>query len=268
MHFYPSKIILFGEHTLLYGSEGLAVPGHRYQGRWNTGSARHHGTDLFALTDYLAAQSFHNPVDHRRMTEDAASGWFFDSNIPVGYGAGSSGAYSAAIYDRYGDIRNEDPFLIKEDLALIESFFHGSSSGIDPLISYYDRPFHLKKGRPEKVDLPAGIMDAFKLVDTKIPRQGSAYIQLFRQKMEEPVFAGKICETLIPACARSIAAAIAGDLDLLRRSFYEISYFQLVWMPEFIPLPWIRIWEHRLSDSTGFLKICGAGGGGFLLEIK
>jgi hypothetical protein len=39
-------------------------------------------------------------------------------------------------------------------------------------------------------------------------------------------------------------------------------------MTEFIPFDWIKRWEKRLSDYDGFLKICGAGGGGFLIELK
>ncbi|HPB52032.1 MAG TPA: hypothetical protein PLC76_03905 [Saprospiraceae bacterium] len=268
MRQYPSKIILFGEHTLLWGSEGLAIPGNQYFGHWAQGNPRHQGTDLYSFADYLSGQKFHNRVDHAGLLKDATNGWFFDSNIPVGYGVGSSGAYSAAIYDRYACVTDKDASHIRQDLAAIESFFHGSSSGIDPLISYYDRSFHLKDGYPEEVVIADRIRDSFTLTDTGIKRDGSDYIRLFAQKMEDPNFAQKIKELYIPLVTNAIDACLKDDIGRLHEHFFEISYFQLVWMTEFIPFHLIKKWEQQLSDYTGYYKICGAGGGGFLLKIR
>lgn len=268
MRQYPSKIILFGEHTLLWGSEGLAVPGNGYFGLWVQGNPRYQGTDLFKFAEYLSGQELHNQVDHAALLEDAANGWFFDSNIPVGYGVGSSGAYSAAVYDRYADVTDKDASHIRQDLAAIESFFHGSSSGIDPLISYYERAFHLKGGQPAEVVITDRIRDSFVLTDTGIKRDGIEYIKMFAQKMEDPNFAEKIRELYIPMVANAIEACLKDDVARLHEQFFEISYFQLVWMTDFIPFHLIKKWEQRLSDYTGYYKICGAGGGGFLVEIR
>jgi len=270
MRSYPSKVILFGEHSLLYGGEGLALPGRDYCGHWNRGNAQHFGTDLFRLAEYLLvhAHSFNNSLNVPAFLKDAEDGWFFDSNIPVGYGSGSSGAYSAALYDRYGDIKNRDTEKMKADMALIESYFHGQSSGIDPLVSYCNRPFHFVDGMINEASLSDDLTGHFKLVDTRIPRHGSTYIEMFGNKMNDKVFADKIYNTLIPAVSNAIEATLENDQVRLKNLFFEISYFQLVWMPEFIPLTWIRTWEHRLSENTGFLKLCGAGGGGFLLEYR
>ena len=270
MRSYPSKIILFGEHSLLYGSEGLAIPGTKYCGRWKQGAGQHFGTDLFRLADYLTIHKdqFHNSIDVAAFLNDVENGWFFDSNIPVGYGAGSSGAYSAAIYDRYATIVLNRTEQLKSDLALIESYFHGKSSGIDPLVSFSNRPFQLINGHFNSVEVCEENISRFHLVDTRIPRQGAAYIEMFKNKMKEKVFADKIHDTLIPAVSKAISATLGDNTEALRSAFFEISYFQLVWMPEFIPVTWIRNWEHRLSDPDGYFKLCGAGGGGFLLEYK
>jgi mevalonate kinase len=91
---------------------------------------------------------------------------------------------------------------------------------------------------------------------------------LFKSKMESKEFSNKIKTTLNPAVHNAINAMLIADKDELRKAFFEISYFQLVWMPEFIPLSWIRTWEQKLSESSGYYKLCGAGGGGFLLECK
>ena len=267
---FPSKILLFGEHSLLYGGDGLAIPGFDYCGHWAQGPVQGHGTDLFAFAKYLKdnAENFHRPLDTQAFLRDIDAGWSFQSNIPIGYGAGSSGAYSAAVYDRYGMGTENNLRHIRTDLCIIESFFHGKSSGLDPLVSYCNSAFHLHMGQPTTIDLDRSVTGKFKLIDTKIPRQGSAWISLFKTKMEYSEFANKIENTLKPAVNKAINGLINKELQQLTEAFFEISYFQLVWMPEFIPLSWLKTWENKLSDPGGYLKLCGAGGGGFILQYQ
>ena len=71
-------------------------------------------------------------------------GLYFESSIPQSYGIGSSGALCAAIYARYttelippsGSITQKDIKELRHIFSGIESFFHGKSSGIDPLSCY------------------------------------------------------------------------------------------------------------------------------------
>ena len=73
---------------------------------------------------------------------------FFDSSIPQGYGVGSSGALVAAVYDKYAfgkitvleNLTKEKLLHLKAVFSLMESFFHGKSSGLDPLNSYLSLP--------------------------------------------------------------------------------------------------------------------------------
>src|SRR5690625_6608275 len=83
------------------------------------------------------------------MKSDIEEGMYFDSIIPQGYGVGSSGALVAAIYERYAlnkieieqEISKEIISELKEVFSKMESFFHGTSSGIDPLICYLNLQF-------------------------------------------------------------------------------------------------------------------------------
>ncbi len=265
---FPSKILLFGEHSLLYGGEGIAIPGLDYCGQWIQGVAHSYGTDLFALAEYLKKNqgNFHRFIDTDAFLKEVDEGWSFQSNIPIGYGAGSSGAYSAAIYDRYGRGEEYKIGQLRTDLSIIESYFHGKSSGLDPLVSYCNSAFHLRMGQPQAITLDNTVTDHFKLIDTKIQRKGSSYISLFKTKMEDKEFAKKIENTLKPAVNKAINALINYNAKVLLEAYFEISYFQLVWMPEFIPESWLNTWENKLSDQTGYLKLCGAGGGGFILQ--
>ncbi len=79
---------------------------------------------------------------------DVERGMYFDSSIPQGYGVGSSGALVAAIYDKYADnkitvlenLTREKLLQLKNIFSQMESFFHGKSSGLDPLNSYLSIP--------------------------------------------------------------------------------------------------------------------------------
>src|SRR5690606_7039070 len=86
--------------------------------------------------------------DIETLKADIESGLYFDSSIPQGYGVGSSGALVAAIYDQYANdkitvlenLTREKLLQLKNIFGKMESFFHGKSSGLDPLNSYLSIP--------------------------------------------------------------------------------------------------------------------------------
>lgn len=266
---YPGKILLFGEHTLLTGSDGLAIPATGFSGHWRMG---HHqqDTDLFALANYL--ETHYNrlvrPIDISRFLQETTNGLIFDCNIPRGYGLGSSGAFTAGLYDRYGMGEVPDDKDLRADLGIIESFFHGHSSGLDPLVSYTGQAFHIHQGVAKRISLEASIVESFSLINTGMSRQASFFIALFKDRMKDPEFASKIEVVYLPVLEQAINASLADDRQTLNQAMFDISYFQMVWLSEFIPVNWIKIWEQRLASGHKLLKMLGAGGGGFLLEYE
>src|SRR5699024_1889521 len=86
--------------------------------------------------------------DVEALQADIEKGLYFDSSIPQGYGIGSSGALVAAIYDKYATnkitiLENLTRDKLNKRKAIfgeMESFFHGQSSGLDPLNSYLSLP--------------------------------------------------------------------------------------------------------------------------------
>src|SRR5690606_14411558 len=107
---------------------------------------------LGRFADYLENLGQHQPdlvqFDLHKLKSDVASGMYFDSSIPQGYGVGSSGALVAAIYDQYAknkitvleNLTREKLLQLKMIFGQMESFFHGKSSGLDPLNSYLSIP--------------------------------------------------------------------------------------------------------------------------------
>src|SRR5687767_12036309 len=133
---FPAKLLLFGEYTVLNGSQALSIPLHTWTGAWEQTKRQEQNTDFF---DWLKKEELIDDAVHERMCGECAEGWAFEANIPVGYGVGSSGAYVAGIYDRYLNGSYNDVEEMTGQLARMESYFHGSSSGMDPLVSYADK---------------------------------------------------------------------------------------------------------------------------------
>lgn len=281
---YPAKLLLFGEHTVNTGSKALAVPLPIFGGRWaydtglSAGQLAVRQMQLPQLCSYfeqLQAQGtlladLDLPGFRRALNE----GLVFESNIPTGYGAGSSGALVAAIFDRWGNKQaGSDLRKLKAALAQMEGFFHGTSSGTDPLICYLQKPVLL--GLPEgampvaweaRPPDPRASYHLF-LLDTGIQRQATPFIEYFLQKMELPAFRQSCSQYLLPAVDLAIGAFLQNDGRQLFTAMHGIGQFQLQFLEKMVPPPLRPVWQEGLDGQRFKLKICGAGGGGFMLGI-
>ena len=268
---YYSKILLFGEHIVIKGADALAMPLERFAGQWayaKDGDAEALQYDLKDFAKYLHKQDV--DIDAKAFIVELDKGLYFDSDIPNGFGAGSSGALVAAIYDCFAMEKQTDFVQLKTELGVMESFFHGSSSGTDPLISYVEKAIHIQKKGIEAIELP----NIYKksnaclfLLNTHIARQTGPFVEIFLKKYTEPRFAD-ICEsTLIPTSNLAIDCFINQELDVLRQAFSMISNIQLEYFAEFIPKQYYQMWDYGNSQDLFSLKLCGAGGGGFILGL-
>ena len=154
---FYSKILLFGEYGIIKDSKGLSIPYNFYNGalkidKHHTISTNKSNASLKRFSEYLETLQTENPnlvsFDMESLKKDVEAGLYFDSSIPQGYGVGSSGALVAAIYDKYANnkitvlenLTREKLLSLKAIFAEMESFFHGKSSGLDPLNSYLSLP--------------------------------------------------------------------------------------------------------------------------------
>jgi mevalonate kinase len=270
----PAKILLFGEHIVLQGAAALALPWYSFGGEWAWAKSNPLALQqgLPALLAYLENQKVGRLLDLQRFHRDLQNGLYFDSDIPSGYGAGSSGALCAAIYQRYQKSpENSDLKQVKQILGEIEGFFHGASSGTDPLICYLDQAVLLAaSGSISKLDiLPSQALwpAQFFVIDTHIKRQTGPWVQSFREKSEEAPFQKKMQTQLIPASNVAIQALLEADKISLWDAMDTISSFHFQELPSFIPVALHAIWEESLLSNDFRLKICGAGGGGFILGL-
>lgn len=261
---YPAKVLLFGEHTVLRGGRGLAVPYKRLSLHWE--ESRPDET-LLRFCDYLKAEFPKDLLDTNSLEDHLLEDWRLVGNIPVGYGLGSSGAVCAAIFHRFATEKGKrlEGRELREQLAKMEGYFHGNSSGTDPLICYLGQPMLLGGAEPPRmVQLPDNWDDRFFLVDTGRTRKASTLIRKFTEAYDgDAEFADKVNNKWKPRADAAINALLSNQRDALTEAFTAISDFQLKTLRTFIPKPIRKKW----SGPNYRLKICGAGGGGMLLGL-
>lgn len=265
---YPAKLLLFGEYTVLTGSQALAVPVSNWSGYW-TDSLNEKAlfeNENSKFIEWLCEQAIISNEIKDQITNDFRDGWKYISNIPVGFGLGSSGAWVAALYDRYVNPKSETDTELISMLAKMESWFHGTSSGLDPLISYLARPV-LKMENGNFVPVNANpVEECYVYVwDSGIPRKTSPLVAHFKKQMNDPEYKAQINNYLLPLVEHAIHHYISNDAGALFINIEQISNFQRTHFVDFIPPEAREKWDEILSGGTGYMKLCGAGGGGEFL---
>jgi mevalonate kinase len=193
------------------------------------------------------------------------AGLRFQSEIPPGYGLGSSGALVAAFVDRWSKVIPESLDKRRHGLGLLESYFHGNSSGLDPLVSLQKEAIHLLPDGGVIESPNITVPDGFFLVDTGLPRKTSPLVQQFRAKIEQSDYRNVLQQDLMPRVSQAITAIIGGgDTSDLKLAYQAISSFQATHFKEMIP----AIVQDHWSGQDYDLKLCGAGGGGFFLGFS
>lgn len=275
---FNSKILLFGEYSVLLGSDALAIPFSRFNGRLtfisdNIEDRKKYEfskNELHKLLVFLSLnkeQLYYEP-DINKFENDLKSGLYFESGIPENYGLGSSGAVCAAVYFKYCNIQKpqkNELYKIQSDLKKMESFFHGSSSGIDPVCSFLDKPVIITDNKLSELDFEKkNSFDIF-LLDTHRNRTSKNLIEHFKQHWENQEFIYQMMHDYIPLVNNCITSFIADNDNDLEDLIFEISYYQLKYFTKIIPSNFLSFWEYGLQNELFSLKLCGAGDGGFLL---
>jgi mevalonate kinase len=269
--FYPAKLLLFGEHTVLLGSDALAVPVQKLGGRWQPNP-----NPPNPLPEHLNLSTFFNYLSKMPIFQSDTGGGlflndinqlFFDSNIPRGYGAGSSGALTAAALDLFAHAGAKIPTDLadlKRLLGEMESFFHGASSGLDPLVSYLNKTILIRPTKMETLETNSFFSKNIFLLDTNRPRKAETMITFFKENVVKK-HQLEVENQLLPNVARAIAAFSDCNETEIFEAFHQISDTQYQICRDMIPLPFQHLWRDALCEDVFRLKLCGAGGGGFIL---
>jgi mevalonate kinase len=203
--------------------------------------------------------------DLQALRRDLDDGLFLASNVPSSYGLGSSGTLVAAVYDRYAIKKTDDYLQLKTLFGQMESHFHGSSSGIDPLQCYLGKPFKIT---PKGVEL---LSDDFLkkdiricLIDTKIKSNTKPLVNHFKAQRENPAFLNRFQSEYVPCVTSCIDAMIGGNKELFFNSLMLLTKGQLEFLRPMITDNTLDLFTTDYDFNFG-VKISGSGGGGYVL---
>jgi mevalonate kinase len=211
------------------------------------------------------------------LEQDIKNGMYFDSSIPQGYGVGSSGALVAAIYDKYAldkitvleNLTREKLLTLKEIFSKIESFFHGKSSGLDPLNSYLSLPILINsKENIESIGIPSQGYEgkgAVFLIDSGIVGETAPMVNIFMESLKDQGFRNMLKSQFIKYTDACVENFLKGDLKSLLSNTKSLSKVVLKNFKPMIPEHLINIWQNGIDTNDYYLKLCGSGGGGFVL---
>lgn len=283
---FYSKILLFGEYGIIKNSRGLSIPYNFYKGalkidNLDSFQKKKSNQELDSFVKHL--KIIHNktktPVkfDLKRLNNDIDKGMYFDSSIPQGYGVGSSGALVAAIYDKYAlekvtvleNLSQDKLHKLKTIFAEMESFFHGKSSGLDPLNSYLSLPILIKS----KDDIePAGIPSQTKtgkgavfLLDSGEVSETAPMVNIFMENMKQEGFRKMLKDKFIKHTDASVDSFLKGDINALFSNVKSLSKVVLENFKPMIPQHFHKLWKNGIETNAYYLKLCGSGGGGYML---
>lgn len=275
---FPAKILLFGEYTLINGSKALAVPFERFSAHFDTVDNVQNLDNALRLDsfyEYLkSSEVLSQSMDLDKFQSDLQNGRYLKSNIPSGYGIGSSGALCAATYAHYSyDFERKKNYdkdklsHLKNIMATMEGFYHGKSSGFDCLLSLINKPFLMNNSDSyDIIDRPdLDKLGYFSLYDSGITRHAASFISGYLKKYEEDQSYQSTIDNYITVVNELIDDILQQDKAGFKNKMVEVSHIQYQIFADMIPTDVKKIWKTGLDTGAYYFKLCGAGGGGFFL---
>ena len=283
---FYSKILLFGEYGIIKDSKGLSIPYNFYNGALKVDEnpsqeALKSNESLKRFAAYLERLQSEQPelvtFNLELLIADVERGMYFDSSIPQGYGVGSSGALVAAIYDKYAqdkitvleNLTREKLMQLKTIFSQMESFFHGKSSGLDPFNSYLSIPILINsKDNIEATGIPSQSAEgkgAVFLLDSGIVGETAPMVNIFMENLKDQGFRSMLKNQFVKYTDLCVENFLGGDKKSLFSNTKKLSKIVLNNFKPMIPEQFHGIWQNGIDSNDYYLKLCGSGGGGYIL---
>ena len=269
---FNSKILLFGEYGIMHDSNALSIPYKKFNG--SLSKSDHLSEDqkisnrnIESLYKYIIQEDYLNDIiNSDNLKEEIDSGLYFDSNIPIGSGLGSSGALVSSIISRYSkvDLKSFSNSEIKKIMSLVESKFHGNSSGFDPAVSYFNKPMLYSNQKIKLIERIAFKDFKVYIIDSQIDSSTKKMIKVFEDKISKSKFRLFFNSKFINNTNQCIDHLI-NTSKLFRDSVKELSNDTLHNFQEMIPEKLKNKWKEGIKNDSYYMKLCGSGGGGFFL---
>ena len=274
-----SKILLFGEYGVIKNSKALVIPYKKYFGSLKFSKTaddyqKTSNTNLKVFSDYLKDNKFiYNKINITKFKYDIDNGLYFESSIPESYGLGSSAAVVAAVYYSYKDQNKEELEInnLKSILSRMESFFHGNSSGIDPLSCYIQKPVLVEsKINVKLIDVPDQNLNsnrALFLVDTNSQGNTQTLVKTFFEKLDDINFQSFFENDFVSVINDTIINFLECNYEEFEKNFIDLSKKTFANFQEMVPDNFKKLWIDGIENEEYYLKLCGSGGGGYLIGL-
>ena len=153
----------------------------------------------------------------------------------------------------------------------MESFFHGNSSGIDPLSCYIQKPVLVEsKINVKLIDVPNQNLNsnrALFLVDTNSQGNTQTLVKTFFGKLDDINFQSFFENDFVSVINDTIINFLECNYEEFEKNFIDLSKKTFANFQEMVPDNFKKLWIDGIENEEYYLKLCGSGGGGYLIGL-
>jgi mevalonate kinase len=278
----PGKIILFGEHAVVYGYGAIAIPVHQVQARavvtpliHDPAGTVHVSAPDIALDGELLSLPEDHPIrqiilltlDELGLKIPPAMHVLMRSSIPIAGGLGSGAAVSVAIIRAISTyVGRPLPVEVVSSLAFeVEKIHHGTPSGIDNTVIAYQMPVIYRKGHPVQTFQVGGPFH-FLIADSGIQASTGEIVRGVRERRDlNPEKYDNLFGEIDALTGQALQSLTVGDLEMTGRWITE-NHSLLQKMDVSSP-ELDRLVDAALKAGAFGAKLSGAGCGGNIIAL-
>ncbi|OQY23314.1 MAG: mevalonate kinase [Anaerolineaceae bacterium 4572_32.2] len=275
----PGKIILFGEHAVVYERAAIAVPVTQVRATATVEPAPAGSGLTLVASDLdrsvrLAVAPEGDPLAvaarlalAHLSTPEPDGVLTINSTIPIASGMGSGAAVSTALVRGLAGFLGHAlrPAEVSEIVFEVEKIHHGTPSGIDNTVVAYEQPVYFVRGRPVE-QLAVGQPFTLLIADTGTPSPtGKIVAQVRWARQREPARYDALFDQIGDIADEARRAIESGDVDALG-PLMDDNHELLIELGVSSPRLDDLVEAARFAGAMG-AKLSGAGQGGNTIAL-